>query len=95
MLRAGSVEISFSELDVLQTIEDALSSWEGAIEQELTELHDSRANFDYRFDDPVWVKGLGELISEQKSDLDRVRKVLGMVKVAKDAVLGIEVIDVK
>jgi len=89
MLRGGSVEISFSEADILETIEDALTGWELAIQAELTELHDARANMDYRFDDPTWLQGLGDLIKEQDADLVRVRKALGMVKVARDAILGI------
>jgi len=93
MLRAGSVEISFLEADVLRTIQRGLSLWESAIEQELIELHDARATVDYRFDDPEWFKGLGELISDQDSDLVDVRKALGMVTVALDALLGIEASD--
>jgi hypothetical protein len=95
MLRAGSVEIDVSDQGIIVTIEEALIRWELAIQDELTELHDARANFDYRFDDPTWSQGVGDLIEEQNDYLAQVRTVLSIVRVAKGAILGIEVNDVE
>jgi len=95
MLRAGSVVIPFPTRAMLETMKDCLSIQELVIQQELTELHDIRADFDYRFDDEDTGKDLGELMEENHERLMAVRAALEWIShVAPIFLLG-ETIDVE
>jgi len=76
MLRAGSVVVPFPTRVMLETMKDCLLIQELAIQQELTELHDVRADFDYRFDDDDTGKDLDELMEENHEMLMAVRSAL-------------------
>jgi len=93
MLRAGSVEILFPTRVILETMKDCLLIYELAIQQELTELHDVRADMDYRFDDESTGKDLGELIKDNQEMLVAVRSALEWLSHAAPVFLSGETID--